>query len=164
MCFVLWRHNSTTKTLRLTKIFLFFLSALVVNFSLAHADEPSRSQQIAKTCWDISEAKRDSPVTPDMREGMTITATCLEESILKIASEEFFKDSPDKLEKFKADFKAFSEGAKSMTWSLHNEADWCAEGCGTMGYIMAPGAYANMLEDFLEEMMAATIEGGQPEE
>lgn len=155
MCFAALRP-------RLLAIGLFL--ATWVSLPLAHAAEPSRSQQISKTCRDLSQAQLDTGVTADMREAMAKTAACLEDNILKIASEEFFKESPEKLEKFKADFKAYGDGAKSMSWALHNEADWCEQGCGTMGYVMAPGAYTNMLEVFLEEMLAATVEGMQPAE
>ncbi|MAS86543.1 MAG: hypothetical protein CMH30_00990 [Micavibrio sp.] len=138
------------------RIFLFFLFfSYDVHAQTQPKDYADKAIQI---CWNISQEKRNSGVTQQMREGNLDTALCMENHLLHLADTILFIKNPKLNTQTKTNLVKMREGIGAYYWDIYNNHDGCENGCGTIMYSLHNNAYAKFLETLINDTYQQIIE------
>ena len=141
------------------------LAIALAGFALIAAGEPEaesgnapetppanpEAQKIIDGCWKISQEKRDSGGTLEMREGAADTAACLEKAILD-QTETLFdpqtlsrKDAQGQIDRLREAYEGYYD-------ALLNHNRGCAPDCGSENQPVPSMEYAKVLEKMLRDI------------
>ena len=131
----------------------FFYAALLCLFLSSPATaggggpfEPVDSDAMIGACWDETYEFR-AGTTVDAREGILLSALCLEEHILD-QFEVLFPPSVLTREEAAKHLEAIRTSYGSLYWKLYNEHRGCGF-CGTQHYTSHVAAHARLMEQIL---------------
>jgi len=118
---------------------------------------PIDSEALIGACWAISEQKRASGITNEMRAGAAASIECLERAVLQQAQALF---NPDALAALKLEGKLdqINEAYGGYYWSLYNENRECP--CGTMYQVFHLSALAGLVEQMIRDTVRQPNEYG----
>jgi hypothetical protein len=108
-------------------------------------------EALVALCWAVSQEDRDSGVTARMVQGTGDTIDCLEEEIVRHATEFLTTKNEDEIrEAVSAIKKSFAE----FYWAMYNENKGCDPSCGSIHHVSHVSALAALLEDILRDLFA----------
>lgn len=116
------------------------------------SEELPTAEELIEGCWAISLDLRSNPNTDAIRAGHLDTALCLEEAIIKYASEFIDPDYLNK-EEITDQMKQLRTVFGSFYWSLYNENLACEFSCGRFFHSFHNNATANAYMVILENVM-----------
>ena len=112
--------------------------------------EPIDAQALIDACWDATYEQRLAS-NADAREGIFLSALCLEERILDQLDALFDPETLPRQEAA-AQLKSIRDSYAGLTWKLYNEHEGCPFGhCGTIFYTAHVSAVARLMEDLLRK-------------
>ena len=141
------------------------LGIALASFALIAAGEPGarngetpetapanpEAQKIIDGCWKISQEKRDSGVTPEMREGAADTVACLEKAIVD-QTEILFDAQTQSRKEAQGQIDRLREAYEGYYDALLNHNRGCAPDCGSENQPGPNIEYAKLLEKMLRDM------------
>jgi len=112
--------------------------------------EPIDAQALIDACWEMTYEQRLAS-NADAREGIFLSALCLEERILDQLDALFDPETLSRQEAA-AQLKSIRDSYAALTWKLYNEHEGCPFGhCGTIFYTAHVSAVARFMEDLLRK-------------
>ncbi|MBF0247565.1 MAG: hypothetical protein HQL36_05770 [Alphaproteobacteria bacterium] len=121
--------------------------------SIPNADE------LIQHCWDISEEKRASGVTAEMRKGALESALCLKTEVAAQA-EALIKTTSVSKEEISALLENINAAYGRLYWLMFNENKACTPSCGTMNQAMHNAYVARAYEFILKDLIRLRKEHG----
>ena len=117
------------------------------------------AEDLIKHCWDISEEKRASGVTAEMRKGALDSAICLKKEIT-IQAQALIKDTSITKDEISALLENLNAAYGRLYWLMFNENKACTPSCGTMNHPLHNAYVARAYESILKDIIRLRKEYG----
>jgi len=104
------------------------------------------SQKLMAICRDIATSHYDSGVTSQMREGGTLTITCLKGVLDSLGQNKIANEQWGNL------VKNAGSAVSELDWAINNDRKSCAGSCGTMYYLFHNATVIKFYEGVIKKI------------